>query len=325
MQEIARWPKAELHLHLEGALDAEVLCEIDPALDPAEVARRLDFQGFDGFIEAFKWATSFLRGPDEYALVADRLFHRLAQQNVRYAEVTLSVGTMLWRELDPRAVYEAVNRVASRHPEVEVWWIFDAIRHFGPEAAWPVVKLAVEYAQDRVVAFGLGGDERRGPASWFAGILQFARRHGLRLTLHAGETAGPESIWDALRCGADRIGHGTSAVQSPELVDYLRVHQIPVEICVTSNLKTGAWPSIRTHPVRQLFEAGVPVIISTDDPGLFGTSLLREYELLHQELGFRLEELQVVAANAFRFAFRRLSREPLPEQPARRAPVEPLS
>jgi aminodeoxyfutalosine deaminase len=166
-----------------------------------------------------------------------------------------------------------------------------------------VAELAAVLVNDGVVSFGIGGDEERGPAEWFTEVYRFARANGLRLTAHAGETAGPESVWGAVRLGADRIGHGIRAVEDPALVRHLRDRKIPLEICISSNVSTGAVRSLADHPVRRLYEAGVPVILNTDDPGLFGTTLAREFELAASEFGFSEADLGQIVENGFRYAF----------------------
>jgi adenosine deaminase/aminodeoxyfutalosine deaminase len=299
----ASLPKAELHLHLEGSVDSTVLRELEPAPDPAEVARRLRIASFQDFIETYKWVVGFLRTPDDYALVTRRLLERLERDNVRYAEITLSAGVILWKGLPFEPIYTAVTREAARSA-VDVWWVLDAIRHFGPEPARQVAGWAAERAQDRVVAFGLGGDETRGPASSFHDVFDFARQHGLKLVPHAGEISSAQSVWEAVEAGADRIGHGIRAIDDPQLVACLRERAIPLEICVTSNLVTGAVDAVANHPVRRLYQAGVPIILNTDDPGLFGTTLSAEYQLAEDHCGFTRDELVELAAASFLHGFR---------------------
>jgi len=296
-------PKAELHLHLEGSVEPETLRELDPALAAEEVRARYRYPNFAGFIESFKWVIQRLRGPADYALVARRLMERLARENVRYAEITISAGVMLWRGQEFAPVYEALREEAGRSP-VEVRWILDAVRQMGPEHAMQVASLAAERVGQGVVAFGIGGDEALGPVGWFGEAFEFARNAGLHLTVHAGETVGPESVWGALRLGAERIGHGIRAVEDPALLEWLRDHSIPLEICISSNLATGAVEALERHPVRRIYEAGVPIVLGSDDPAMFSTTLEREYELAASEFGFTAEELLGVVENGFRFAFR---------------------
>jgi aminodeoxyfutalosine deaminase len=295
-------PKAELHLHLEGSVTPDLLRELAPEASTEEIRARFNFRTFAGFLECYKWVVERLRGPEDYALVARRLLGALRSQNVRYAEITLSAGVVIWKKQDFGPIYEAVRREAAQSP-IEVWWTLDAIRHFGAEHAMQVAKLAAERVGDGVVSFGIGGDEERGPAGWFTEVYGFARAAGLRLTAHAGETMGPESVWGALDLGAERIGHGIRSVEDPALVRHLRDRNIPLEICISSNVATGAVASLAAHPVRRLYEAGVPITLSTDDPGIFGTTLEREYELAAREFGFSQAELEQVAENSFRYAF----------------------
>jgi adenosine deaminase/aminodeoxyfutalosine deaminase len=292
-----------LHLHLEGSVEPETLRELDPALSAEEVHARYRYENFAGFIESFKWVIQRLRGPADYALVARRLLERLARENVRYAEITISAGVMLWRGQEFAPVYEALRQEAARSP-VEVRWILDAVRQMGPEPAMQVAKLAAERVAQGVVAFGIGGDEALGPVGWFGEVFEFARAGGLHLTVHAGETVGPESVWGALRLGAERIGHGIRAVEDPALIEWLREHSIPLEICITSNVATGAVEALERHPVRRIYEAGVPIVLGSDDPAMFATTLEREYEVAAREFGFTGEELRGIAENGFRFAFK---------------------
>jgi len=295
-------PKAELHLHLEGSATPDWMGELAPEASAAEIRERFGFRTFTGFLECYKWIVEHLRGPEDYALLARRLLETLARQNVRYAEITLSAGVVIWKKQEFGLIYEAVRREAAKSA-VEVRWNLDAVRHFGADHAMQVAKLAAERSGDGVVSFGIGGDEERGPAEWFTEVYRFARASGLRLTAHAGETAGAESVWAALRLGAERIGHGIRAVEDPALVRHLRDQNIPLEICISSNIATGVVASLREHPVRHLYDAGVPIVLNTDDPGLFATTLTREYELAASKFGFSEAELDGIVENGFRYAF----------------------
>jgi adenosine deaminase/aminodeoxyfutalosine deaminase len=153
------------------------------------------------------------------------------------------------------------------------------------------------------VGIGIGGDEIKAPPELFRGAYAYAEDHDLRLTAHAGETASPESIWGALNLHSERIGHGFTAAQDPDLIEELAYRQIPVEICITSNLRTGVCKSPAEHPVKSYFDQGIMVTLNTDDPALFGTSLAREYQFAQETYGFTDEHLRELARNSFEASF----------------------
>lgn len=294
-------PKAELHLHLEGSVDPETLQEIDPTLTLEEIVRAQTYTDFAGFLQSFVWVNRKLTQPRHYAMVARRLFQTLASQGVTYAEITVSAGVVLWKKQDLAATFAALAQEAADSP-IPISWILDATRQWGVEAAVPVFEFAAQHQHEGVVAIGIGGFEAEGPASWFRDLYAKARSNGLRLTAHAGETSTAQSIWDAIEIGAERIGHGIRAIQDPKLVAYLRDHQIPLEVSISSNVRTGAVKSLAAHPLRELFDAGVPIVLNTDDPALFDCTLLGEYELAGR-LGFTEAELTQLAASSLRAAF----------------------
>jgi aminodeoxyfutalosine deaminase len=225
---------------------------------------------------------------------------------VLHAEVYVSVGVCLRRKQDFEAIFEGLDR-GRRNGErdfgVSLLWIFDAVRQFGPVAAREVFEVAVRHRECSVVAIGIGGDEQKGPPELFRDAYAFAAENGLHLTAHAGENAGPESVWGALNLRAERIGHGLTAAQDPELVEELSTRQVPVEICLTSNLRTGSCPSLSAHPVRQYFDQGIMITLNTDDPAMFRTSLAREYQLAQQSFDFTEEHLRELARNSFEASF----------------------
>lgn len=292
-------PLAELHVHLEGSIEPETLCEIDPSLTPPEIAEATSYTDFAGFIRSYVWVNRKLCAPEHYAIAARRLFATLHSQGVVYAEVTLSAGVILWKKQDLAATFDALVAEAARAP-LAIRWILDATRQWGADAAKPVFDFAAEHQKDGVVAIGIGGFEADGPALWFRDLYKQARERGLRLTCHAGETTDAQSIWDALEIGAKRIGHGIRAIDDPRLIDHLRDRQIPLEVCITSNVRSAAVASIDQHPVKRLFDAGVPIVLNTDDPALFGCTLQSEYDLASRHFGLPVDAL---AVNAFRFAF----------------------
>lgn len=304
-------PKAELHLHLEGAIEPGTLLELkkrhgNPSSTLAEVEQLYHYEDFTGFLMAFKDVTELLKTAEDYELITYRLMERLKSETVLHAEVYVSVGVCLWRKQDFDAIFEGLERGRARGERdfgISLLWIFDAVRQFGAEKAQAVADLAVRYRDRNVVGFGIGGDERKGAPELFREVYAYAADKGLRLTAHAGESAGPESIWGALNLKAERIGHGLTAWQDPELVEELSQRQVPVEICVTSNLKTGCCSGIADHPVKNYFDHGMMITLNTDDPAMFRTSLSREYQLVQDAMGFTDEHLRELARNSFEAAF----------------------
>ncbi|MGA2272625.1 MAG: adenosine deaminase [Bryobacteraceae bacterium] len=298
----ARLPKAELHLHLEGCVDAETLHELDPSTPLEELRALYHYPDFNAFLKTFGAVVTRLARPEDYALVTRRLLERLAAQNVRYAEIIVAAGVVLWKKQQFAPIFDAIHDAARGSP-VEVRWILDAVRQFGVEPAWEVARLAAARLDRGVVAIGIGGSEERGPAEWFTEVFAFAKAAGLHLTAHAGESGGPESVWAALRLGAERIGHGIAAVRDPNLLRHLRDHDIPLEICITSNLVTGVVKRLEDHPIRALYDAGVPIVLNTDDPAMFACTLTDEYRLAVRAFGFSEAELRGIAENGFRYGF----------------------
>lgn len=311
---IRRLPKAELHLHLEGTVTPETLAELSQrhhgsplALDEARALYR--YTDFTGFLMAFKAVSEHLQTPDDYELIAWRMMAQLASQGVVHAEVYVSVGVVYyWRHCEFEPLFEGIERARIRAESelgISVYWIFDAVRHFGPEAAARVFQKAAEMRTQHpsIIGIGIGGDERRTGAEPFRELYAEAREAGLRLTAHAGETAGPESIWGALNIGAERIGHGLSAIYDQELMDLLAERQVPVEICVTSNLRTGCCASMEDHPLRRYFDSGLMVTLNSDDPALFESNLDQEYELARNRFAFTDEQLRELAANSIEASF----------------------
>jgi aminodeoxyfutalosine deaminase len=303
-------PKAELHLHLEGAIQAATLLELKhrhgQSGSLAEVEKLYRYSDFDSFLMAFKAVTEHLRSPEDYELITYGLMQQLKEENILHAEIFVSVGVCLWRNQDFPAIFEGLERGRQRGERdfgISVLWIFDAVRHFGAEAAQKVFELAVRYRDRNVIAVGMGGDEQKAKPELFRDSYAYAADNGLHLTAHAGETAGPESIWGAINLRAERIGHGLTAAQDPDLVEELAQRQVPIEICITSNVRTGCCKTVSEHPVKQYFDHGLMITVNTDDPAMFGTTLSHEYQLAQQAFGFTDEHLRELARNSFEASF----------------------
>lgn len=307
-------PKAELHLHLEGTIRPETLVELSRRHDREpltfEAARALyRYEDFLGFLQSFKAVTERLRSSEDYELITYNMIRDLAAQGVVHAEVYVSFGIIYyWKKTEVEPYVEALERGRLRGERefgVTVLWIVDAVRHFGIEEGAKVFRKAAEVRLQypSFVGIGIGGDEARGPATQFRELYQEARRAGLRLTAHAGESVGPESIWAAINIGAERIGHALSAQFDAELLGVLAEKQIPLELNVTSNIRTGCCKHFDEHPLKSYFESGLMVTLNSDDPPMFGSDLLGEYVLAYERYGFTLEQLRELAANAVEASF----------------------
>jgi aminodeoxyfutalosine deaminase len=318
-ESVASLPKAELHLHLEGSIQPSTVCALTArhgvTVTEQEVRRRYAYQNFVEFLETFKWVTSFLRDPQDYALITRDLAEYLLSQRVIYAEITISVGVMQLRKQRPESNFEAILAAAESFESrgLRMNWIFDAVRQFGAEAASRVVEAAKDCASKSIVALGIGGDELSVPTKEFRPVYDQAAALGLHRLIHAGEIGGPEKIREAVELlGVERIGHGIAAINDPALMDLLADRRIPLEICPQSNLRTGALAlhlrradaRMEDHPLPALFRHGIPIVLSTDDPAMFHTALHEEYEHAHQ-LGMTENELLRLAQMSFDFAFDR--------------------
>jgi aminodeoxyfutalosine deaminase len=314
---IAAAPKAELHLHLEGSVQPATASALarrhGVVVTEEEVRKFYAYKDFLGFLEAFKWVTSYLRDPEDYALITRDLAEHLLTQNVVYAEVTLSIGIMILRKQSAEANFAAIADAAEPYVAggLRLNWVFDAVRQFGPEAAMAVVDSAQRCAHKSIVAFGIGGDELRIETHAFRAAYDKAASIGLHRLIHAGEVGGPEKIREAIELlGVERIGHGIAAIHDPALMDLLGERQIPLEVCPQSNIRTGALAlqlsrkdaGIEHHPLPQLLRHGIPVALSTDDPAMFHITLGGEYSNARL-MGLTEPELNQLVQASFTHAF----------------------
>jgi adenosine deaminase/aminodeoxyfutalosine deaminase len=269
--------------------------------------RGFRYSRFGEFLDAFKLVALLLDRPSDYALVTSRLMEWLDRQNVKYAEITLSAGVLLWKKQSVPAVFEAVAQAADEtgaRVGVRANWIFDAVRQLGPGHARAVLNWAARFRSAGVVAFGLGGDEKRGPPERFVGVYREARDLGLHVTAHAGETAGPNSIRQSIELlEAERIGHGLTAARDEALMSLLRDRRIPLEVCPSSNVCTGVLARLADHPLPRFLRSGLLATLNSDDPAMFGTSLEDEFVLAARTFALDKGEILRLSENAIRSAF----------------------
>ncbi|MFC7703253.1 adenosine deaminase [Plastorhodobacter daqingensis] len=285
-------PKVELHLHLEGAVPPSFVrglarqksIDISGIFDEGGNYRYRDFAEF---LKVYEAATAPLTSPEDYHSLTRAVLAESAAHGVIYSETFLSPDFCGARDLGAWREYLHAIREAAEAAEAQdgiiLRGIVTCIRHFGPDAAREVALCAAETAGDWVVGFGIAGDETAGKPRDFAWSFDMAREAGLRLTAHAGEWAGPQGIRDTLRdLRVERIGHGVRAIEDLALVDELAEAGIVLEVCPGSNVALGVYPGWRAHPIGQLYDRGVKVTVSTDDPPFFHTTMTHEYDRLSE-------------------------------------------
>ena len=310
---IAGLPKAELHVHHVGSASPRIVSELaarHPGTVPSdldELRRFYTFRDFAHFIEVYLAVVDLIKEPEDVRLLTYEVAAEMAAQNVRYAELTVTPYTSVMTGIPIEAFVEAIEdaRVgAERDHGIVLRWIFDIPGEFGVPAGEATADMAINHGPDTLIGFGLGGPEIGVDRPQFKPVFDKARAAGLHSVPHAGETTGPQTVWDALNdLGAERIGHGTSSVQDPALLAHLTEHRIPLEVCPTSNIATRAVESLDQHPIRQMHDAGVLVTVNSDDPPMFGTTLNREYEIAAGLLGLDQHGIEELAKNAVRASF----------------------
>ena len=286
---IAGLPKAELHVHHVGSASPRIVAELAarhagdtpvPA-DPAALADFFAFRDFGHFIEIYLSVVDLIRDDEDVRMLTYEIARELARQQVRYAELTVTPYSHVRRGIPAPAFCAAIEDAragAAADLGVDLRWCFDIPGEAGLPAAEETLRIALGERPDGLISFGLGGPEVGVPRPQFKPYFDKARAAGLHSVPHAGETSGPETVWDAVRdLGAERIGHGIAAARDPQLMAYLAEHRITLEVCPTSNVRTRAVPSLEDHPLPALVAAGVPVTINSDDPPMFGTTIEEEY------------------------------------------------
>jgi aminodeoxyfutalosine deaminase len=311
---IARLPKAELHVHQVGSASPRIVSQLaarHPGVVPSDPEQLRDFfafRDFAHFVEVYLAVVDLVRTPEDVRLLTYEIAREMAEtQQVRYAELTCTPFTSVAAGVPIEGYTEAIEdaRVAAeRDLGIVLRWIYDIPGESGLPAADATLDHALHHAPDGLIGFGLGGPEVGVPRPQFAPHFAAARAAGLRSVPHAGETTGPQTVWDALRhLGAERIGHGTSSAQDPDLLAHLAEHRIPLEVCPSSNIATRAVGSLEEHPLRAFVEAGVMVTINSDDPPMFGTTLNREYQVAADLLGLDENGLADLARTAVQASF----------------------
>ena len=312
---IAGLPKAELHVHHVGSASPRVVAALAaryegatavPA-DPQALAEYFTFTDFAHFIQVYLSVVDLVRDAEDVRALTYGVAEDMARQQIRYAELTVTPYSSVRRGIPDVAFMEAIEDArtcAERDFGVVLRWCFDIPGEAGLESAEETARLALEVGAEGLVSFGLGGPEIGVPRPQFKPYFDRARAAGLHSVPHAGESTGPETVWDALRVlGAERIGHGTQAVKDPKLVDYLGEHRIPLEVCPTSNLATRVVERIEEHPIRQMVDAGLMVTVNSDDPPMFGTDLNTEYAVAAKLLDLDAAGVAGLARNAVEASF----------------------
>ncbi|MER6559176.1 adenosine deaminase [Streptomyces sp. NPDC001027] len=313
---VAGLPKAELHVHHVGSASPRIVSELAARhpdskvpTDPEALADYFTFTDFAHFIEVYLSVVDLIRTPEDVRLLTYEVARDLARQRVRYAELTVTPFSSTRRGIDERAFMDAIED-ARKAAEAEfgtvLRWCFDIPGEAGLEAAEETARLATDdrIRPEGLVSFGLGGPEVGVERPQFKPYFDRAIAAGLRSAPHAGETTGPQTVWDALtHLRAERIGHGTSSAQDEKLLAHLAEHRIALEVCPTSNIATRAVRTLDEHPIKEFVRAGVLVTVNSDDPPMFGTDLNNEYAVAARLLDLDERGVADLAKNAVEAAF----------------------
>lgn len=306
-------PKVELHVHLEGAIEPTTLLKLArrhrvrlPADDAAGIREWFQFSDFAHFIEIYLTCSKCLRDPEDFQEITYDFMAHQAEQNVLYSEVHFTIGTHLANGANGGEVAHALDEAMAegeRRYGTRMRLIPDIVRDVGVDRADRTVEWALDNRNRGVIALGLSGFESK-PNEPFKEHFDVAHAEGLRIAVHAGETQGPESIRSALEiCRPERIGHGVRSIEDPSLVEMLRDQEIPLEVCVSSNVCLGVVPDVTSHPFDRLRQAGVELTVNSDDPPFFNTTLSGEYLLLHETFGYSPNDLAQLSRAGLRHAF----------------------
>jgi cAMP deaminase len=306
-QYIAALPKTEIHLHVEACVASssyrQLMEKYEIPLDE-KASALTDFSriaSLSSMLESFFFVQSFFREPVDFRLVVTDVIDYALRNNIYYIEafaspsMVLSRGMIGFEEMFSTLV-EGFDE-AERTSGVDVRLLVDVSRSFGPGNAMNNLDLTLGFLRShstrRILGIGLGGQETGNPCRDYEAVFSKARKAGLHVVAHAGEEVGPESIWEAIDIlKAERIGHGTSAIQDASLMKRLAQDRIPLEVCPTSNVITRTYvPELADHPIRRFFDEGLTVTVNTDDPVLFSVELNDEYDRIATQIGFSRDEI----------------------------------
>jgi aminodeoxyfutalosine deaminase len=313
-------PKAELHVHHVGSASARIVSELaarHPGTVPSDLEALktfFEFRDFAHFVEVYLAVVALIRTPEDIHYLTYEIAREMAtEQRLRYAELTCTPYTSVHRPDDPavgmpiEAYTEAIESArveAERDFGLVLRWIYDIPGEFGVPSADATLEYALNHRPEGLVGFGLGGPELGVPRPQFQPHFEQARAAGLHSVPHAGETTGPQTVWDSLTLlVAERIGHGTSSAQDRALLRHLAETGVPLEVCPSSNIATRAVTTLEEHPIRAFRDAGVIVTVNSDDPPMFGTTLNREYAIAADLLGLDEAGLAELARTAVRASF----------------------
>jgi adenosine deaminase len=293
-------PKTEVHLHLEACVNKQTLRKMFKKngmnISEEEFERKYMFHDLNGFIQLFLFIQSAVKEPEDFSFMINSLAEYMRTDNILYSEVFVAPTKFIQNGLNFEKMMEViVQRIREIKQEdgTDINILVDVSRTFGSENAMNNLNRVIKLKYPEVIGIGLGGAELMGPAKDYEAVFRKAKEEGLRTVVHAGEDEGPISIWDSINyLKTERIGHGTSAILDQDLVEYLKDSQIPIEICLTSNVFTGKYvKKEENHPVRQYFDQGLFTCVNTDDPEIFDVNLSYEYFKMYRFLNFNIDEL----------------------------------
>ncbi len=306
---ISDLPKVELHLHLEGAIPLNTLLQLIEKYEGknyitlTELQQKFIYTNFTNFLEIWYWKNNYIREYEDYEFIAEHVAYDLAEQNIRYAEIYFSPSDFTKIDSQPQEIATAIrNGLDKFSDKITIRLISDLVRDNKPKIS--LLNNIYEVKDQGIIGIGLGGDEENYPPKLFTQVYELANKMGFHLTCHAGEAAGPDYIWQAIKeLSAERIGHGTSAIKDENLIEHLIAEQIPVEMCPNSNVKTSAVSSLKEHPIYEFYKRGMLVSVNTDDPKMFNTTMVNEYVSLIETFDLELSDIYSLSQNSIKSAW----------------------